>query len=114
MSAAMPNVAAVASWLQAAFYETNFRPVPLDEHIKVIYDTSMNTVRALKAGSELSGKDPDHIVHLWHEVVSKAILCFCFVQVVMPAKPLADEIQANGWESRKSRDRHAWREYINL
>ncbi|XP_024542477.1 helicase and polymerase-containing protein TEBICHI-like isoform X1 [Selaginella moellendorffii] len=82
MSATMPNVAAVASWLQAAFYETNFRPVPLDEHIKVgntIYDTSMNTVRALKVGSELGGKDPDHIVHLCHEVVNKghSVLLFC-------------------------------------
>ncbi|KAL8160781.1 hypothetical protein V2J09_012270 [Rumex salicifolius] len=35
MSATMPNVAAVAEWLHAALYQTEFRPVPLEEYIKV-------------------------------------------------------------------------------
>ncbi|KAG6739360.1 hypothetical protein POTOM_056954 [Populus tomentosa] len=65
MSATMPNVAAVADWLQAALYQTNFRPVPLEEYIKVgntIYDKKMDIVRTLSRAADLGGKDPDHIV----------------------------------------------------
>ncbi|XP_078170110.1 helicase and polymerase-containing protein TEBICHI-like [Carex rostrata] len=82
MSATMPNVAAVADWLQAALYQTDFRPVPLDEFIKVgntIYDKNMNAVRVIPKGADLAGKDPDHIVELCNEVVEQghSVLLFC-------------------------------------
>ncbi|EEF45923.1 DNA polymerase theta, putative [Ricinus communis] len=82
MSATMPNVAAVADWLQAAFYQTNFRPVPLEEFIKVgntIYDKKMDIVRTIPRAAELGGKDPDHIVELCNEVVQDghSVLIFC-------------------------------------
>lgn len=35
MSATMPNASAVAGWLGAALYTTDFRPVPLAKYIKV-------------------------------------------------------------------------------
>lgn len=35
MSATMPNGAAVAEWLGAELYETDFRPVPLKQYLKV-------------------------------------------------------------------------------
>lgn len=35
MSATMPNASAVAGWLGAALYQTDFRPVPLAKYIKV-------------------------------------------------------------------------------
>ncbi|CAM0949659.1 unnamed protein product [Alopecurus aequalis] len=82
MSATMPNVGAVADWLQAALYQTSFRPVPLEEFIKVgnqIFDKDMNIVRVLPKVADLGGKDPDHIVELCNEVVLEghSVLLFC-------------------------------------
>ncbi|KAL8063378.1 hypothetical protein ABFX02_01G023200 [Erythranthe guttata] len=82
MSATLPNVAAVAEWLQAALYETNFRPVPLEEYIKIgstIYNKEMEIVRTMPRASDLGGKDPDHIVELCNEVVQEghSVLIFC-------------------------------------
>ncbi|XP_057854248.2 helicase and polymerase-containing protein TEBICHI isoform X1 [Cryptomeria japonica] len=82
MSATMPNVQAVSNWLQAALYETEFRPVPLDEFIKVgntVYNKKMEVVRAIPKGSDLGGKDPDHVVELCNEVVQSghSVLVFC-------------------------------------
>ncbi|RVW17374.1 Helicase and polymerase-containing protein TEBICHI [Vitis vinifera] len=80
--ATMPNVAAVADWLQAALYQTDFRPVPLEEYIKVgntIYDKKMDIIRTISKTADLGGKDPDHIVELCNEVVQEghSVLLFC-------------------------------------
>ncbi|XVE71071.1 hypothetical protein DITRI_Ditri10aG0120700 [Diplodiscus trichospermus] len=82
MSATMPNVEAVADWLQAALYQTDFRPVPLEEFIKVgntIYDKNLDIVRTTPKAVDLGGKDPDHIVELCNEVVQEghSVLIFC-------------------------------------
>ncbi|XP_057957397.1 helicase and polymerase-containing protein TEBICHI isoform X2 [Malania oleifera] len=82
MSATMPNVQAVADWLQAALYQTDFRPVPLEEYIKVgnvIYNKRMEIVRTISKAADLGGKDPDHIVELCNEVVQDghSVLLFC-------------------------------------
>ncbi|KNA12473.1 hypothetical protein SOVF_125610 [Spinacia oleracea] len=82
MSATMPNVAAVAEWLHAALYQTEFRPVPLEEFIKVgsnIYDKKMEIVRTIPKSADLGGKDPDHVVELCNEVVQdgNSVLIFC-------------------------------------
>ncbi|XP_041019360.1 helicase and polymerase-containing protein TEBICHI isoform X2 [Juglans microcarpa x Juglans regia] len=82
MSATMPNVAAVADWLQAALYQTDFRPVPLEEYIKVgntVYSKKMDIVRTISKAADLGGKDPDHIVELCNEVVQEghSVLIFC-------------------------------------
>ncbi|KAI3468240.1 hypothetical protein Pfo_024903 [Paulownia fortunei] len=82
MSATLSNVAAVADWLQAALYETDFRPVPLEEYIKIgstIYNKEMEIVRTIPKVAGLGGKDPDHIVELCNEVVQEghSVLIFC-------------------------------------
>ncbi|KAJ0251931.1 DEAD/DEAH box helicase domain-containing protein [Hirschfeldia incana] len=82
MSATMPNVGAVADWLQAALYQTEFRPVPLEEYIKVgniIYNKKMEVVRTLPKAANMGGKDPDHIIELCNEIVQEgnSVLIFC-------------------------------------
>lgn len=82
MSATLPNVTAVADWLQAALYQTEFRPVPLEEYVKVgntIYNQKMDIVRKISKAADLGGKDPDHMVELCNEVVQEghSVLIFC-------------------------------------
>jgi hypothetical protein len=57
--------------MQAAFYETDFRPVPLEEFMKIgnkIHKKNMELVRTIQKEADLGGKDPDHVVELCHEV----------------------------------------------
>ncbi|KAI3822055.1 hypothetical protein L1987_09636 [Smallanthus sonchifolius] len=82
MSATLPNVGAVADWLQAALYQTDFRPVPLEEYIKVgnsIYNKKMELVKTIPKRADLGGKDPDNIIELCNEVVQEghSVLIFC-------------------------------------
>ena len=48
MSATLPNLDLLASWLDADLFKTDFRPVPLTEHIKIghkMFDNNFQFVR---------------------------------------------------------------------
>ncbi|XP_060940746.1 DNA polymerase theta [Limanda limanda] len=81
MSATLPNLSLLASWLGAELYQTDYRPVPLLEHLKVgcnIYDKSLSVVRQFTPALHIKGDD-DHIVSLCYETVSdgRSVLMFC-------------------------------------
>ncbi|XP_031727746.1 DNA polymerase theta isoform X1 [Anarrhichthys ocellatus] len=81
MSATLPNLALLAGWLGAELYQTDYRPVPLHEHLKVgcnIYNKSLAVVRRFAPALHVKGDD-DHIVSLCYETVSegRSVLLFC-------------------------------------
>ncbi|KAM7419182.1 hypothetical protein PAMA_016346 [Pampus argenteus] len=81
MSATLPNLSLLASWLGAELYQTDYRPVPLHEHLKVgcsIYDKSLSVVRQFTPALQIKGDD-DHIVSLCYETVrdGHSVLLFC-------------------------------------
>ncbi|XP_074546756.1 DNA polymerase theta [Halichoeres trimaculatus] len=81
MSATLPNLSLLASWLGAELYQTDYRPVPLQEHLKVgcnIYDKSLSVVRQFTPALRVKGDD-DHIVSLCYETVreGRSVLLFC-------------------------------------
>ncbi|XP_070182713.1 helicase POLQ-like [Littorina saxatilis] len=85
MSATLPNLDLLATWLDANLFHTDFRPVPLTEHIKVgttIYDQAMTKVRDIEVKATFQG-DEDHIIPLCLETIldGHAVLIFCPTKV---------------------------------
>ncbi|XP_041066560.1 DNA polymerase theta [Carcharodon carcharias] len=81
MSATLPNLGIVATWLDAELYCTDFRPVPLMELVKIgntIYDSNMTVVREFQPALQIKG-DEDNIVSLCYETVrdGHSVLLFC-------------------------------------
>eukprot|EP00850_Spirogloea_muscicola_P005539 SM000025S08434 [mRNA] locus=s25:718080:729951:- [translate_table: standard] len=110
MSATLPNTSVVATWLHAVMFETNYRPVPLEEYVKLgetIYDKKMKRVRVLRKQATIDGKDPDQLVELCHEVIrdGHSVLIFCSTRShcessarhVAKYLPSSGNLQA-GWE----------------
>ncbi|XP_051940194.1 DNA polymerase theta isoform X1 [Hippocampus zosterae] len=81
MSATLPNLSLLANWLGAELYQTDYRPVPLQERLKVgcsIYDKSLSVVRHFTPALPIKGDD-EHIVSLCYETVREghSVLLFC-------------------------------------
>ncbi|KAM9856985.1 DNA polymerase theta [Aulostomus maculatus] len=104
MSATLPNLSLLARWLGAELYQTEYRPVPLQEHLKVgcnIYDKNLSVVREFAPSLQIKGDD-DHIVSLCYETVREghSVLLFC------PSKnwceKLADSIAREFYNLRRA------------
>jgi len=82
MSATLPDLEVLAKWLRADLYKTDFRPIPLKEHIKVGSDifspTDFRLIRKLDPTLAIPN-DIDHVIYLSLETVliGCSILIFC-------------------------------------
>ena len=84
MSATIPNLEQIASWLDATIYKSDFRPVPLSEFYCIgdaVFDKEGTQVRTLTPFPTEKGTgrpDPDFITSLCCEVIpSDSVLVFC-------------------------------------
>ncbi|XP_012942327.1 DNA polymerase theta [Aplysia californica] len=81
MSATLPNLPLLAKWLNASLYHTDFRPIPLSEHIKVdnkILDSWLVVQREIPPALVFPD-DADHVLSLCLETVlgNHGVLVFC-------------------------------------
>ncbi|CAH1799446.1 unnamed protein product, partial [Owenia fusiformis] len=81
MSATLPNLELLATWLSADLYQTNFRPVPLTECVKIgteIFDSDLKKMRDIDTSVKFQ-KDEDHVVNLCLETIKEghSVLVFC-------------------------------------
>lgn len=83
MSATLPNLNLLTKWLKAEFYLTNFRPVALEEMIKIdntIYDAQMKQIRVLNVADYAQyQKDPEGLGQLCIETILEgcSVIIFC-------------------------------------
>ena len=81
MSATLPNLDMMAEWLNAKFYVTDYRPVPLSEHLKsgkTIYDGKNDVVQRISADQTIPDDDDD-VINLCLETMreNNSVLIFC-------------------------------------
>ncbi|XP_076358965.1 DNA polymerase theta-like [Tachypleus tridentatus] len=83
MSATLPNLELLAFWLRADLYYTDFRPVPLQEHLKIgdaMYEVqTMEQVATMKDRELTIHGDSDHTILLSLDTVvaGHSVLIFC-------------------------------------
>lgn len=83
MSATLPNTELLTNWLDAQFYHTDFRPIELQEMIKInneIYDNSMNSMRIISSADyAVLENDQDNVAQLCIETITigASVIVFC-------------------------------------
>ncbi|KAH8375953.1 hypothetical protein KR200_010753 [Drosophila serrata] len=94
MSATLANVELLQRWLDAELYITDYRPVDLQEMIKVgtkIYDQQLKFLRDVSQQAELRqalGNDSDHVAQLCIETLLEG----CSVIVFCPSKDWCENL----------------------
>lgn len=82
MSATLPNLEVLAKWLRADLYRTDFRPIPLKEHIKIgseiFHPDLVRLIRTIEPAQAVPN-DTEHTVFLSLEPVlnGHSVLIFC-------------------------------------
>jgi superfamily II helicase len=95
MSATLPNVDLLCTWLKAELYETDYRPIDLIEMIKIdktVFDCTMKSKRLLtNKWSEYFANDVDDICELAMETVTESfqLIIFC------PSKEWCEQLSTN-------------------
>lgn len=88
MSATLPNAELLNRWLRATFYQTHFRPIALNEMIKIgsdLFDNRMNFLRSISSRSDdefdwiTEHNDQDDVARLCLETIvdGTAAIVFC-------------------------------------
>ncbi|CAG0883209.1 unnamed protein product [Darwinula stevensoni] len=109
MSATLPNLDILASWISADLYKTDFRPVPLTEIIKIgsgLYDKNLCKVAELSVTMAIKN-DQDHLVQLCLETVAAghSVLVFCPTKAW--CENLADNVSKEFYSLGKDPDGYA-------
>lgn len=81
MSATLPNIDVLARWLGAELYQTDYRPTPLHEMVKVgptLYNTDFEALKEYKRSDSIPG-DEDDILTICRErmLEGHSVLIFC-------------------------------------
>lgn len=81
MSATLPNIDVLARWLDAELYQTDYRPTPLHEMVKVgptLYNTDFEKLKEYKRSDSIPG-DEDDILTICRERILEghSVLIFC-------------------------------------
>ena len=89
MSATLPNLPTLAKWLNAVLYQTDFRPVPLKEMVKIgntLYDYNFRVIKRIEVPP--FSTEEDEIAAICHEKMANnhSVLIFC------PTKALCEKL----------------------
>ncbi|CAF0888053.1 unnamed protein product [Adineta ricciae] len=83
MSATIPNLNQLAQWLHAETFETMFRPIPLEEYIKVdsvLYNKQFMPIRQLHLSERWNQGDSEGVTEIVWSVIEhncRSVLVFC-------------------------------------